>query len=61
MVNKKLIFNIIKETKGIDIKTKNMIMDFIYLLFSLFKEETTNGIGNFIHNKLNVNINGNKA
>lgn len=59
--NKKLIFNIIKETKGIDIKTKNMIMDFIYLLFSLFKEETTNGIGNFIHNKLNVNINSNKA
>ena len=59
--NKKLIFNIIKETKGIDIKTKNMIMDFIYLLFSLFKEETTNGIGNFIHNKLSVNINSNKA
>ena len=59
--NKKLIFKIIKETKGIDIKTKNMIMDFIYLLFSLFKEETTNGIGNFIHNKLNVNINSSKA
>lgn len=59
--NKKLIFNIIKETKGVDIKIKNMIKDFIYLLFSLFKEETTNEIGDFLHNKLNVNINSNKA
>lgn len=59
--NKKLIFNIIKETKGVDIKIKNMIKDFIYLLFSLFKEETTNEIGDFLHNKLNVNIGSKKA
>ena len=54
--NKKLIINIIKETKGIDKKNRNMIMDFIYLLIDLFKESKVSELEDIINNKLKINI-----
>ncbi len=49
--NKKLIFGVIKQSGKMDKKIKNMIMDFIYLFFSLFKDSKSNEIGNFIQGK----------
>ncbi|MBR3161384.1 MAG: DUF2974 domain-containing protein [Bacilli bacterium] len=36
--NKKLIIKLVFETKGIDKKTRKMLKEFIYMLFSYFKE-----------------------
>ena len=36
--NKKLILKLIMETKDIDKKTKRMLREFIFVLFSYFKE-----------------------
>lgn len=49
--NKKIILNIIKETSGLNDKIKNMIKDFMYILFDLFKDSTVDEIDHFFHNK----------
>ncbi len=49
MNNKKIILKLIFETKGIDSKTKGMLKDFIYMLFSYFKEISFNPFA-FINN-----------
>ena len=58
--NKKLIFSIIRETKGLDKNIRDMIMDFIYLFFDLVKENTTSEIENILENKLKIKIGNNK-
>lgn len=42
--NKKLLLNLIVETKGIDKKTRKMLKEFVYMLFSYFKEVKFNNI-----------------
>ena len=54
--NKKLILNIIRETKEVDKKIRDMIIDFIYLLLDLFKENATSEIEDILSNKLKINI-----
>ncbi|MBQ6495260.1 MAG: DUF2974 domain-containing protein [Bacilli bacterium] len=56
MNNKKLIFNLIRNSKELDNKTRNMLMDFIYLFLNLFKETKISEIESFFHNNLNKNM-----
>lgn len=54
--NKKLIFSLIRSSKGLDTKTRNMLMDFIYLFLNIFKEAKIGEIENFIHNNIKKNV-----
>jgi hypothetical protein len=38
MENKRLILKLIRESKDMDIDNKNMIRDFIYVIFNYFKD-----------------------
>ena len=57
MNNKKLIFSVIKNSTELDNKTRNMIMDFIYLFLDLFKEAKINEIESFFHNNVFIKHN----
>lgn len=45
--NKKLILKLVMETNGIDKKTRNIMKDFIYVLFRDFKDEKINPLFEF--------------
>lgn len=45
--NKKLILKLVMETKGIDKETRNIMKDFVYVLFRYFKDEKIDPLFDF--------------